>query len=204
MYYTWCKHNHSWQICPKWKEMWSDNGNWWRQKADCYLVPETCRIWLLHRVLLHHNADPVCARQYGTILQSASVWLSRKYVDLVDMCKELSEDNKALSGTLLPRLQHAVTPMALVLNSGTAYLIGCFLWMLMSLQACTWIESWKFFLQFYDDELGRVITQPLASRKVNIANATTLMVRRRRPQSNGMCWETFISILVDNCAVMRG
>lgn len=59
-------------------------------------------------------------------------------------------------------------------------------------------------VRFFDDDVTRV-TQHLASRKVNIANASALMVEVKDVlQSYDLEWKQVTSILLDNCAVMRG
>lgn len=60
-------------------------------------------------------------------------------------------------------------------------------------------------VRFFDDDAIRVTTQHMASRKVNIANASALMVELNDVlQSYGLEWKQVTSILLDNCAVMRG
>ncbi len=60
-------------------------------------------------------------------------------------------------------------------------------------------------VRFFDDDAIRVTTQHMASRKVNIANASALMVELKDVlQSYGLEWKQVTSILLDNCAVMRG
>jgi len=50
-----------------------------------------------------------------------------------------------------------------------------------------------------------VKTQHLASKKVNVANASELMLQLKDVlQSYGLEWRQVTSILLDNCAVMRG
>lgn len=60
-------------------------------------------------------------------------------------------------------------------------------------------------VRFFDNESNRVITQHLASRKVNIANAPNLMLELKDVmQTYGLEWRQVTSILLDNYAVMRG
>ncbi len=60
-------------------------------------------------------------------------------------------------------------------------------------------------VRFYDEDAGSVKTQHLASKKVNVANASALMLQLKDVlQSYGLEWRQVTSILLDNCAVMRG
>ena len=60
-------------------------------------------------------------------------------------------------------------------------------------------------VRFFDDEENKVKTQHLASRNVNIANASALMLELKDVlQSYGLGMQQVTSILLDNCAVMRG
>lgn len=60
-------------------------------------------------------------------------------------------------------------------------------------------------VRFFDNESNRVITQHLASRKVNIANAPNLMLELKDVmQTYGLEWRQVTSILLDNYAVVRG
>lgn len=58
---------------------------------------------------------------------------------------------------------------------------------------------------FFDNDAIRVTTQHMASRNVNIANSSALMVELKDVlHSNGLEWKRVTSILLDNCAVTRG
>ncbi|KAK9972430.1 hypothetical protein ABG768_022345 [Culter alburnus] len=60
-------------------------------------------------------------------------------------------------------------------------------------------------VRFYDEDAGSVKTQHLASKKVNIANASALMLELNDVlHSYGLEWRQVTSMLLDNCAVMRG
>lgn len=60
-------------------------------------------------------------------------------------------------------------------------------------------------VRFFDDDAARVITQHLASREVNISNASALMMELKDVlQCYDLEWKQVTSILLDNCAVMRG
>lgn len=60
-------------------------------------------------------------------------------------------------------------------------------------------------VRFFDNESNRVITQHLASRKVNIASAPNLVLELKDVmQTYGLEWRQVTSILLDNYAVMRG
>ena len=60
-------------------------------------------------------------------------------------------------------------------------------------------------VRFYDSDRGKVVTQHLASRKVNMANASALMQELREVvENNGLDWSMVISMLFDNCNVMQG
>lgn len=60
-------------------------------------------------------------------------------------------------------------------------------------------------VRFYDEDTGSVKTQHLASRKVNIANAEALIAALNDVlRSYGLDWRQVTSLLLDNCAVMRG
>ena len=60
-------------------------------------------------------------------------------------------------------------------------------------------------VRFLDEDAGSVKTQHLASKKVNIANASVLMMELNDVlHSYGLEWRNVTSVLLDNCAVMRG
>lgn len=60
-------------------------------------------------------------------------------------------------------------------------------------------------VRFFDDEENGIKTQHLASRKMNIANAAALAQELKDVlQSYGLGLQQVTSILLDNCAVMRG
>lgn len=60
-------------------------------------------------------------------------------------------------------------------------------------------------VHFFDDDAARVTTQHLASRKVNSSDASALMMELKDVlQCYDLEWKQVTSILLDNCAVMRG
>ena len=60
-------------------------------------------------------------------------------------------------------------------------------------------------VRYYDGDLRKVVTHHLATRKVNIADAPTLTKQLTDIlQSYSVNWNQVVSILLDNCAVMRG
>ena len=60
-------------------------------------------------------------------------------------------------------------------------------------------------VRYFDEDMGKVLTQHLASRKVNIADASTLTQELTDIlQSYSLNWDQVVSLLLDNCNVMRG
>ncbi|XP_028292840.1 uncharacterized protein LOC114455661 [Gouania willdenowi] len=60
-------------------------------------------------------------------------------------------------------------------------------------------------VRYFDDDRQKVLTQHFASSKVNIADANTLThTLTDIMQSNGLDWDQTVSLLMDNCNVMRG
>ena len=58
---------------------------------------------------------------------------------------------------------------------------------------------------FFDEDGNGVKSQHLASRKMNIGNASALMLELKDAlQSYVLGWQQVTSTLLDNCAVMRG
>lgn len=58
---------------------------------------------------------------------------------------------------------------------------------------------------FFDDDAAKLVTQHLASRKVNFSNASALMMELKDVlEYYDIEWKQVTSILLDNCAVMRG
>ncbi|XP_062268267.1 uncharacterized protein LOC133974640 [Platichthys flesus] len=60
-------------------------------------------------------------------------------------------------------------------------------------------------VRFFDEDLGKVVTQHFGSRKVNIADASTLKnAIEEILNSYNLNWDQVMSVLLDNCSVMRG
>ncbi|XP_052420176.1 uncharacterized protein LOC127964065 isoform X1 [Carassius gibelio] len=60
-------------------------------------------------------------------------------------------------------------------------------------------------VRYYDEDVGKVATQHLASRKLNIADALTITnTLKDILQSYSLNWNQVVGILLDNCSVMRG
>ncbi|KAL0149902.1 hypothetical protein M9458_054796 [Cirrhinus mrigala] len=60
-------------------------------------------------------------------------------------------------------------------------------------------------VRYYDEDVGKVATQHLASRKLNIADALTITKTLTDIlQSYSLNWNQVVGILLDNCSVMRG
>lgn len=60
-------------------------------------------------------------------------------------------------------------------------------------------------VHYFDEDQKKVITQHLASKKVNITTANILLETLRDIlASNNLKWKQVVSILMDSCAVMRG
>ena len=60
-------------------------------------------------------------------------------------------------------------------------------------------------VRYFDEDMGKVLTQHLASRKVNIADASTLTQELTDIlQSYSLNWDQVVGLLLDNCNVMRG
>ncbi|KAL1277285.1 hypothetical protein QQF64_023958 [Cirrhinus molitorella] len=60
-------------------------------------------------------------------------------------------------------------------------------------------------VRFFDEDMGKVVTQHLGSRKVNIADASTVTNSMADIlQSYNLNWNQVVSVLLDNCSVMRG
>lgn len=60
-------------------------------------------------------------------------------------------------------------------------------------------------VRFFDEDENGVKTQHLASRKINIANASSLMLELKDVLQSYSFWMQQVnSVLLDNCAVMRG
>ena len=69
----------------------------------------------------------------------------------------------------------------------------------------TWTKSSMSSFVFFDEDENAVKTQHLASRNMNIANASRLILELKDVlQSYGLRLQQVTSILLDNCAVMRG
>ncbi|KAI7805551.1 hypothetical protein IRJ41_010841 [Triplophysa rosa] len=60
-------------------------------------------------------------------------------------------------------------------------------------------------VRYFDEDMGKVATQHLASRKMNIADALTITHSLTDIlQSYSLNWNQVVGILLDNCNVMRG
>lgn len=60
-------------------------------------------------------------------------------------------------------------------------------------------------VRYFDEDIGKVATQHLASRKMNIADALTIThTLTDILQSYSLNWNQVVGILLDNCSVMRG
>ncbi len=60
-------------------------------------------------------------------------------------------------------------------------------------------------VRYFDEGMGKVETQHLASRKMNIADALTIThILTDILQSYSLTWNQVVGILLDNCSVMRG
>ncbi|XP_026124635.1 uncharacterized protein LOC113106835 [Carassius auratus] len=60
-------------------------------------------------------------------------------------------------------------------------------------------------VRYYDEDVGKVATQHVASRKQNIADALTITnTLKDILQSYSLNWNQVVGILLDNCSVMRG
>ncbi|KAI2646289.1 Mitogen-activated protein kinase kinase 3 [Labeo rohita] len=60
-------------------------------------------------------------------------------------------------------------------------------------------------VRYYDEDVGKVATQHLASRKLNIADPLTITKTLTDIlQSYSLNWNQVVGILLDNCSVMRG
>ena len=57
---------------------------------------------------------------------------------------------------------------------------------------------------FFKEDMGKVVTQHFGSRKVNIADASTLKnAMEEILQSYNLNWDQVMSVLLDNCSIMR-
>ncbi|XP_059364858.1 uncharacterized protein LOC132103782 [Carassius carassius] len=60
-------------------------------------------------------------------------------------------------------------------------------------------------IRYFDEDMGKVATQHMASRKMNIADALTIThTLTDILQSYSLNWNQVVGILLDNCNVMRG
>lgn len=60
-------------------------------------------------------------------------------------------------------------------------------------------------VRYFDEDMGKVATQHMASRKMNIADALTIThTLTDILQSYSLNWNQVVGILLDNCNVMRG
>ena len=60
-------------------------------------------------------------------------------------------------------------------------------------------------VRFFDENMGKVVTQHLGSKKVNFADASNLTNAIAEILSSyNLNWDQVVSILLDNCSVMRG
>lgn len=129
---------------------------------------------------------------------------------LVTLCRKLAEDKKALTSLSVSN-QHAsymnTHGIALQFKKCLSEKLKKCMFSL-NVDEPTTLNMDKILnvlVRFFDNESNRVITQHLASRKVNIANAPNLMLELKDVmQTYGLEWRQVTSILLDNYAVMRG
>lgn len=129
---------------------------------------------------------------------------------LVELCKKLAEDKNALAKLSISNNHasylntHGLAPefkrqLAEKLKKATFSI---------NVDKATHLKTDKVLnvlVRFIDDNLGKVATQHLASRKVNISNSSAVMQELKDIMDrNGLDWSLVISMLFDNCNVMRG
>ena len=129
---------------------------------------------------------------------------------LVALCKKLAQDLAALSHLAISRqhtsylLTHGIAPE--FKRQLSEKLKNC----MFSLNVDEATDKnmdkiMNVLVRFFDEDAGSVKTQHLASRIINIANAEALTAELNDVlRTYGLDWRQVTSMLLDNCAVMRG
>lgn len=74
-------------------------------------------------------------------------------------------------------------------------------------QSCGWGNWYEYgctcvLVRFFDKDMGKVVTHHFGSRRVNIADASTL-TNEMAEILHSLNWDQVVSVLLDNCSVMR-
>ncbi|XP_049334435.1 uncharacterized protein LOC125801679 [Astyanax mexicanus] len=129
---------------------------------------------------------------------------------LVALCKKLAEDRAALSHLSVSRqhtsylLTHGIAPE---FKHRLSEKLGNGMFSLNVDEATNknMDKIMNVLVRFFDEDAGSVKTQHFASRIINIANAEAVIAELNDVlHTYGLDWRQVTSLLLDNCAVMRG